>query len=204
MCGAAKGEGQSRRAGGLALGGFTEIEVVSEEQVSEPRPGSVLEDHMESLKGCRVLVIDDEPEMMDLVRLILEKKCGDEVIRAASGRKGIAKAQDVLPDLIILDIMMPDLDGWETYTHIRAIPALQKTPILFVAAASAEYIYPRAKQIGAKGYLQEPFRPSDLVNARNTVLSGKTYYPPVPEGVLPGKRRVGLFQWIVSLFRRRG
>lgn len=178
--------------------------MASEEQVSELRPGNAPGNQTEPLKGCRVLVIDDMPEMMALIKLILEKKCGDEVICAASGRKGIAEAQDVLPDLIILDVMMPDLDGWETYTHIKAIPALQKTPILFIAAASTEYIYPRAKRIGAKGYLQAPFRPSDLVTARDAVLSGETYYPPVSEGVILGKRRAGLLQWIVNLFRRRG
>ena len=153
--------------------------------------------------GSRVLVIDDEPEMMDLIRLILDRERGDEVIRAVGGRKGITVARDVLPDLIILDIMMPDLDGWETYTRIKAIPALQQTPILFIAAASAEYIHPRAKQIGAMGYLQEPFGLSDLVTARDTVLSGETYYPPVPEGMILGERRAGLLRWMINLFRRR-
>jgi CheY-like chemotaxis protein len=186
------------------LGGFTEIKMASKGQDSEARPGNAPGDHTELLKGYRVLLIDDEPEMMDLIRLILERERGDEIICAVGGCKGIAEAQGISPDLIILDIMMPDLDGWETYTHIKAIPALQKTPILFIAAASAEYIYPRAKQIGAKGYLQEPFGPSNLVTARDTLLSGETYYPPVPEGAILGKRRAGLLQWIANLFCGRG
>jgi CheY-like chemotaxis protein len=142
------------------------------EKKQEPPPSS----------GRRVLVIDDEPEMIKLIRLILSTRCGDEVINAVGGHEGIATAQANIPlDLIIIDIMMPKLDGYQAYPRIKSIPGLEQVPILFIAAMSADAVYPEAQRIGAAGYLVEPFSPDDLQKARDAALKGETYYPPLNE-----------------------
>ena len=64
----------------------------------------------------RLVYIEDEPEMIDLVRLILNRR-GYEVIGANGGRNGLALVQQELPDLVLLDLMMPDMDGWDVYQH---------------------------------------------------------------------------------------
>lgn len=161
-------------------------------------------DKTNSSNSCRVLVIDDEPEMISLVRLILDKGRSDEVIGAVGGQKGIAAAQDRLPDLIILDIMMPEPDGWETCARIKAISALEHIPILFAGAATARHIYPMAKQAGAAGYLQVPYMPDDLLTARDAVLDGKAYYPTLPkEEIPPGTEQSSLLRRVIGLFSRR-
>ena len=135
-----------------------------------------------SSPGRRVLVIDDNPEMIKLIGLMLSKRCGDEVIGAVGGSEGIAAAQANLSlDLIILDMMMPDPDGFKTYPLIKSIPGLEQVPILFTAAKPAGDVYPEAQRIGAAGYLIEPFSPDDLQRARDAALRGETYYPPLSE-----------------------
>ena len=132
--------------------------------------------------GCRALVIDDEPEMINLISLILSERRADEVIGAVGGYEGVTAAQANVPlDLVILDIMMPDLDGFEVYPRIRLIPGLEQVPILFIAAKSSDTVYPEAQCIGATGYVVEPFSPDDLLTARDAALRGETYYPPLDE-----------------------
>ena len=103
--------------------------------------------------GVRVLVIDDEPDSIKLVGLVLQRHRGDEVVGADGGPAGIAKAQVVMPELIVLDLMMPVLDGYQVYSRLRSLPGLESTPILFVGAREPELVYPPA-------------------------LSGNLYYPP--------------------------
>ena len=73
-----------------------------------------------SAKGNKqILCIEDEPEMIDLIRLILERR-GFNVQGAAGGMEGIKKIRELLPDLVLLDLMMPDMDGWEVYQQMKA------------------------------------------------------------------------------------
>ena len=126
----------------------------------------------------KVLVLDDEPEIIGLIKLILHEKYDDDVIGAVGGNEGLAKAQEHQPDLIILDIMMPSPDGYEVCKRLKAIPEFQNVPIVFIAAKPAKDVYPMAQSLGAVGYVQEPFGPQDLFAACNAALSGNTYYPP--------------------------
>ncbi len=74
---------------------------------------------MEEKVAKRILCIEDEPEMIDLIRLILGRR-GFEVIGAAGGNAGIKAVREQLPDLVLLDLMMPDMDGWEVYQQMKA------------------------------------------------------------------------------------
>jgi len=80
-----------------------------------------------------VVCIEDEPEMIDLIRLILERR-GLEVVGALTGREGLETVRRVKPDLILLDLMLPDMDGWELYRQIKADPELRHIPIQVVTA----------------------------------------------------------------------
>ncbi len=138
---------------------------------------------MSETTGRRVLVIDDEPELIDLIRLMLTRSRNDQVIAACGGQEGLVKAEQDPPDLIILDIMMPEPDGWQVYARLKAIPTLANTPVLFQAAMASSHAYPLVKQAGAQGYLCLPYMLQDLLAARDAALNGETYYPPLADSL---------------------
>ncbi len=80
-----------------------------------------------------ILCIEDEPEMIDLIRLILERR-GFKVQGAAGGMEGIRKVRELHPDLVLLDLMMPDMDGWEVYQQMKADEATRDIPVIVVTA----------------------------------------------------------------------
>ncbi|MDY6875247.1 MAG: response regulator [Chloroflexota bacterium] len=136
---------------------------------------------MNETKGHRVLVIGSEPEIGELIEFILGRGRNDEVKFALGGRKGLAVAEQEPPDLIFLDVMMPDLDGWEVYRRLRMVSALQNVPVLFQSPRSPEMVYPEAQRLGAAGFVRPPYGPQELLAARDAALRGDTYYPPLPE-----------------------
>ena len=136
---------------------------------------------MNETKGYKVLVIGAEPEMGELIEFILARGRNDEVKFALGGREGLAVAEQEPPDLIILDVMMPDLNGWEVYRRLRMVPALQNVPVLFQSPMSPEMVYPEAQRLGAVGFVRQPYGPQELLAARDAALRGDTYYPPLPE-----------------------
>jgi two-component system response regulator VicR len=81
----------------------------------------------------KIVCIEDEPEMIDLVRLILGRR-GFELIGAVGGREGLETVRQVKPDLVLLDLMMPDMDGWEIYQHMKADEELRNIPVIIVTA----------------------------------------------------------------------
>lgn len=84
----------------------------------------------------KILVIDDEPDIVYLIRLILEKE-GYEVVEANSGTQGLKLAEKEKPDLILLDVMMPDMLGWEVCRRIKANEELKKVPVAMLTVKSA-------------------------------------------------------------------
>ena len=86
-----------------------------------------------------VVVIEDESEMIDLVRLILERR-GLKVVGALTGREGLETVRRVKPDLILLDLMLPNMDGWEVYRQIKADPELWHIPIITVPGPKSQSI----------------------------------------------------------------
>ena len=88
---------------------------------------------MDNTSVKRILCIEDEPEMIDLIRLILSRR-GFEVQGAAGGVEGIKLVREMLPDLVLLDLMMPDMDGWEVYQQMKADDAMRNIPVIVVTA----------------------------------------------------------------------
>lgn len=114
----------------------------------------------------RVLVVDDEPRMIHFIRLNLEHD-GFEVTEAASGAEALEVMRDTLPDLMLLDVMMPDLDGFETLELIREI---SNVPIIMLTAKGEEDDRVRGLELGADDYVTKPFSPRELVSRVRAVL----------------------------------
>jgi CheY-like chemotaxis protein len=113
--------------------------------------------------------------------LILNRKCGDEVHIASSASEGLSLAEREHPDLIIVRIMMYEMNGYEVCRQLTAMPQLQGIPILLQAAMDPKRVYPEAQRVGAAGYLCQPYSPQEVIAARDAVLHGSVYYPPLPE-----------------------
>jgi len=88
---------------------------------------------MDNLTVKRILCIEDEPEMIDLIRLILGRR-GYEVHGATGGVEGARLVRELLPDLVLLDLMMPDMDGWEVYQQMKADQTTRNIPVIVVTA----------------------------------------------------------------------
>jgi DNA-binding response OmpR family regulator len=114
----------------------------------------------------RVLVVDDEPRMIHFIRLNLEHD-GFEVTEAASGTEALEVLRDTLPDLVLLDVMMPDLDGFETLELIREI---SNVPVIMLTAKGEEDDRVRGLELGADDYVTKPFSPRELVSRVRAVL----------------------------------
>ncbi len=118
----------------------------------------------------RVVCIEDEPEMIDLVRLILGRK-GFQVIGANGGIEGLETVRRVKPDLVLLDLMMPDMDGWEVYQQVKADPALRDIPVVVVTAKAQSIDKVLGLHIAkVDDYITKPFGPQELLESVEKIL----------------------------------
>ncbi len=111
----------------------------------------------------KVLVVDDEEPILELLKYNLEKS-GYDVKTAADGSKAVEIAKKFIPDLVLLDIMMPKMDGVETCRLIREIPEMQKAFVVFLTARSEEYSEVAAFDVGADDYITKPIKPRALMS----------------------------------------
>lgn len=111
----------------------------------------------------KVLVVDDEPDILELLQYNLVKE-GYEVKTAPDGKKALEVARDFLPNLILMDIMMPNIDGVETGRRMREMPELSGTFIIFLTARAEEYSEVAAFDIGADDYITKPIKPRALMS----------------------------------------
>ena len=110
-----------------------------------------------------ILCVEDEPEMIDLIRLILGRK-GFEVIGASGGVEGLKMIQSQPPDLILLDLMMPDMDGWEVYQQIKASERSRSIPVIVVTAKAQSVDKVLGLHIAkVDDYISKPFSPQELL-----------------------------------------
>jgi two-component system response regulator VicR len=117
-----------------------------------------------------VVCIEDEPEMIDLVKLILGRK-GFELVGAIGGREGLETVRRLKPDLVLLDLMMPDMDGWEVYQKMKADDELKDTPVIVVTAKAQSIDKVLGLHIAkVDDYVTKPFGPQELLQSVNKVL----------------------------------
>ncbi|UCH60141.1 MAG: response regulator [Anaerolineales bacterium] len=119
----------------------------------------------------RVVYIEDEQEMIELVRLILSRK-GYEVVGAYGGREGLQLVQQEKPDLVLLDLMMPDMDGWEVYQQMKSGEATRHIPVIVVTAKAQSIDKVLGLHIAkVDDYISKPFSPQELVDSVEKVLA---------------------------------
>lgn len=119
----------------------------------------------------RLVYIEDEQEMIDLVRLILNRR-GFEIIGANGGREGLDTVRKTLPDMVLLDLMMPDMDGWDVYQQMKADEATQNIPVIVVTAKAQSIDKVLGLHIAkVDDYISKPFSPQELVDSVEKVLS---------------------------------
>ncbi len=121
------------------------------------------------MKQKKILLIDDEQDILEILSYNLEKE-GYEVSTATNGTEGIEKAKEIIPDLILLDVMMPEKDGIETCQDLRKIKELQKTLIVFLSARSEEFSQLAGFQAGANDYIVKIIKPKVLISKVNALL----------------------------------
>ena len=110
----------------------------------------------------KILVVDDEPEAVELVEFNL-KQAGYDVVTAVDGTEALKKARTVLPGLVLLDLMLPEVDGLEVCKMLRRDPATAGIPIIMVTAKAAEIDRILGLELGADDYITKPFSPRELV-----------------------------------------
>lgn len=122
----------------------------------------------------KILCIEDETEMIDLIRLILGRK-GFDVVGAAGGMQGIKMVRELNPDLVLLDLMMPDMDGWEVYQQMKADAATRNIPVIVVTAKAQNIDKVLGLHIAkVDDYIAKPFGPQELMDSVEKVLNQKT------------------------------
>ena len=122
-----------------------------------------------SIAKHKILIVDDEPDIRELIEYNLKKE-GYQVFTASNGQEGVAEAKRVLPDLIILDIMMPKMDGIEACRILRTMNDFKNTFMVFLTARSEEYSEIAGFNVGADDYIAKPIKPRALTSRINAIL----------------------------------
>lgn len=120
----------------------------------------------ESFRDRRILIVDDEERMVRFIRLNLEHD-GFQVLEAFNGTQAINKIRSNLPDLVLLDVMMPDMDGFEV---LRIVREVSRVPVIMLTAKGEEEDRVRGLEMGADDYITKPFSPRELVSRVRAVL----------------------------------
>lgn len=141
----------------------------------------------------RILVVDDERRMVGFIRLNLEQD-GFEVIEAYNGTEALERLRDSLPDLILLDVMMPDIDG---FIVLRTIREISQVPVIMLTAKGEENDKVKGLEIGADDYVTKPFSPRELVSRVKAVLRRGSSFDEDEGGV------IDVDEWLKIDFDRR-
>ena len=131
---------------------------------------------------ANILVLSDEEVICTVIKSVLGNARNDTVVSASSLVQANALAQQQVPDLIVLEFVarIDDLDiGIPVYQEIERTELLQQVPVLFWMVPNPSWIYPQAQQLGVAGCVTMPSQPNELVEARDLILAGGTYYPPL-------------------------
>jgi two-component system alkaline phosphatase synthesis response regulator PhoP len=126
----------------------------------------------------KILIVDDEPDILEIITYNLKKE-GFNVYQASTGREAIETAKQQIPDLILLDIMLPEMDGIEACEEIRKIPSLYHTTIAFLTARGEDYSQIAGFEAGGDDYITKPIKPKVLISRIKALL--KRSQTPSPE-----------------------
>jgi len=146
----------------------------------------------------KVLVVDDEEAILELLKYNLEKE-GYEVKVAANGKLGVETARKFKPDVVLLDIMMPVMDGVEACRQLRLIPELMNMYIIFLTARSEEYSEVAAFDVGADDYITKPIKPRALMSRIQALLRREAKTSPVNGALTLGELVIDRTSYTVKL-----
>lgn len=119
----------------------------------------------------RILIIDDDLGIRRITQISLKAIAGWETLTAASGSEGLAIAQVEQPDAILLDVMMPEMDGIKTFQCLQAIPLTQAIPVILLTAKAQFFEQQQLAQLAIAGIITKPFKSSDLVKQMRSILN---------------------------------
>lgn len=119
---------------------------------------------------AKILVVDDDPLVTGLVKINLEFG-GFEVEEAWGGEEALQIIEERVPDLVLLDVMMPELDGWDLLRMLRSNPTTKDLPVVLLTAKVQERDVAKGWQMGADGYISKPFNPLEMVDRLKAVLA---------------------------------
>ncbi len=136
-----------------------------------------------SVAKYKILVVDDEPDIVELIAYNLKRE-GYHVYTATNGQEAVTTAKRVMPDLIILDIMMPKMDGIEACRIMRSMPEFKSTFMVFLTARSEEYSEIAGFNVGADDYIAKPIKPRALLSRINAILRRNAPADDQPENKL--------------------
>ena len=122
---------------------------------------------------AKILIADDERDIRDLITFTL-RFAGHEVIPTANGEEAYKTALEVLPDLILMDVRMPRMTGYEACTHLKAHEETRNIPVVFLSAKGQESEVKTGLDMGASDFLIKPFSPTQLIEVVQTVLRSTT------------------------------
>jgi two-component system alkaline phosphatase synthesis response regulator PhoP len=120
-------------------------------------------------KDIRILLVDDEPDVIEIIKYNLDQE-GYKVKTASNGKEALKKAKKNIPHLIIMDVMMPEMDGIEACEHLRKDPIFNDTIIMFLTARGEDYSYIAAFDAGADDYVTKPIKPKIIISKVDALL----------------------------------
>ena len=170
----------------LSYEGSCEPTILLPAMSPRPEKGPVYDAFM---PPATVLVVDDDPVILKLLEVNFEME-GFQVVRAADGAEGLERAREVRPDIVVLDVMMPRMTGYEVAKALREDDGTAHIPIIFVTARAQSSDVERGMELGVEDYVTKPFDPLDLIDRVNTLLArrdadadGDPPREPVPDQV---------------------
>ncbi len=118
---------------------------------------------------ARIVVADDDPDILNIVSMSLEAM-GHEVVRAIDGREAVERVKATSPELVVMDLMMPEMNGYEATAALKADPATADIPVLALTAKAMRGDEERGRQAGVDAYITKPFRISQVIEVVNQYL----------------------------------
>ena len=145
-----------------------------------------------------ILIADDDPDILELLEYNL-KSDGYKVMTAHNGKKALQFAEDKIPDLIILDVMMPEMDGFETCMRFKQNPKLKEIPVIFLTAKVEEYSEIAGLDVGADDYITKPIKPRLLLSRIKAVLRRHQKSKPTEKVLEVGEITINKEKYTVTL-----
>lgn len=136
---------------------------------------------MNSEARHKILITDDDPVIIELLQVNLQFE-GYDVITAADGQEAVERAHDEHPDLMILDIMMPRMDGWTARAELLKDPRTAEIPVIFLSARAQQADLRKGYEAGVAAYVTKPFEPVELLDLIAQILDGTYTRPGYPPG----------------------